>query len=116
MALDFEDVKEKFDDVHKRIDRQNIRIESIEKHQTEIMINQAKFEAIVTTRFDGIEKLIKDDSDKKREHETKMLEHIIQQSESNNKGFWGIKNQTVKFFIQAAIITLCSVLGINSLS
>jgi len=102
LALDFEDVKEKFDDVHKRIDRQNIRIESIEKHQTEIMINQAKFEAIVTTRFDGIEKLIKDDSDKK--------------SESNNKGFWGIKNQTVKFFIQAAIITLCSVLGINSLS
>ena len=116
MALDFEDVKDKFDEVYKRIDKQDIRIESIEKHQTEIMINQAKFEAVVSTRFDGLEKLIKEDSDKKREHETKLLEHVIKQNETNNKGNWLLRSKYADFLIKAAIITISVVLGINKLS
>lgn len=120
MALDLEDVKEKLEDVNKRIDKQDMRIESIEKHQTEIIINQAKFEAVVNTRFDGIEKLIKDDSIKKREHEEKLLDHLIEQSKCNNKSNNKLLGEYPKFIIKLALtsatIGTTAVIAINNLN
>jgi len=116
MALDFEDVKDKFDDVNKRIDRQDMRIESIEKNQNEIIVNQARFEATVTTRFDGIEKLIKDDTEEKRKYENKLLDHLIKTNESKLSNKHLLINKYVDLTIKLVIITVSLVLGVNNLN
>ena len=100
------------DKLKNKTDKIEIKIENIEKNQSEILINQVKFESKFEEKLNQVTGLIKENSDQNREYERKIFDHMLNLSTENNKAKNVNRQEWVKFAVKALIIGITTTLSI----
>jgi len=100
------------DKLKNKTDKIEIKIENIEKNQSEILINQVKFESKFEEKLNQVTGLIKENSDQNREYERKIFDHMLNLSTENNKAKNVNRQEWVKFAVKALIISITTTLSI----